>query len=175
MYINTDVIGAPSQNLNDNYIEEPEINEAMKLIAIHITMTEDFISSFQFELCNNKEFFLTPLIGHKTNRESTWCVPQDENVESIIVYYRHFLHGLVFVTNKGTLSPLFGGETFEKKIIKIYGDLVSYGGTYANHITSVYFIYRDITKKSCIEDNDDSTIEPSEDLPKEYYKLLIEN
>lgn len=175
MYINTDVIGTPSPNLNDNYIEEPEINETMKLIAIHITMTEDFISSFQFELCNNKEFFLTPLVGHRTNRESTWCVPQGENVDSIIVYYKHFLHGLVFVTDKGTSSPLFGGETFEKKIIKINGDLVSYGGTYGIHITSVYFIYRDITKKSSIQDNDDSIIEPSEKVPKKFYKLLMEN
>ena len=175
MYINTDVIGSPSNNLNDNYIEEPEINETMKLVAIHITMTEDFLSSFQFELCNNKEFFLTPLIGHKTNRESTWCVPQDENVESIILYYRHFLHGLGFITNKGTSSPLFGGETFEKKVINIKGDLLSYGGTYANHITSIYFIYRDITKNSSIQHYNNSVIEPSEIVPKKYYNILNEN
>ena len=53
MVITTATIGK-DDNENDNYIEEPDISSSMKLIAVHVSITEDFISSFQFELCDNK-------------------------------------------------------------------------------------------------------------------------
>ena len=90
MLLTTATIGK-DDNENDNYIEEPDISSSMKLIAVHVSITEDFISSFQFELCDNKSLILSPLIGHKTNRENTWTVPKGEYVSKFIATIKHII------------------------------------------------------------------------------------
>lgn len=169
MVITTATIGK-DDNENDNYIEEPDISSSMKLIAVHVSITEDFISSFQFELCDNKSLILSPLIGHKTNRENTWTVPKGEYVSKIILYYEHFLHGIVFETNKGSMSPIFGSQTFEKKEIEIKGSLVSFGGTYSNYITSVYFIYYEDSE---IEESKKEELDILENIPNNYIDIIV--
>ena len=52
MVITTATIGK-DDNEYDNYIEEPDISSSMKLIAVHVSVTEDFISSFTFLIENN--------------------------------------------------------------------------------------------------------------------------
>ena len=172
-YVVTDVIG--NEKEEDNYIEETEIDNAfMKIIAIHVTISEEFISSLQFELSDLKSsFVLTSLLGHKTNKEFCFGVEEGDSIRTIRIYYDYyFIHGIIFETTNGHSSPLYGSETLNKKIIVINNDkeeLVSFGGTYNNHITSIYFIKRNKNEKAKAKIND----EDSEELPEEYKDMLM--
>ena len=144
-YVVTDVIG--NEREEDNYIEETEVDDAlMKIIAVHVTISEEFISSLQFELSDlRSSFVLTSLLGHKTNKEFCFGIEEGDSIRSIRVYYdNYFIHGIIFETTNGNNSPLYGSETLNKKIIVINNDkeeLVSFGGTYNNHLFILYITH----------------------------------
>ena len=172
-YMITDVIGYEREE--DNYIEETDVDDVeMKIIAVYVTISEEYVSSLQFELSDLKrKVVLTALLGHKTNKEFCFGIDDGDSIRCIRVYYdNYFIHGIIFETTNGYNSPLYGSETLNKKIIVINNDkeeLISFGGTYNNHITSVYFVKRkkDGMGKEKIND------EEGEELPEEYKQMLL--
>ena len=68
------------------------------------------------------------------------------------------------------MSPIFGSQTFEKKEIEIKGSLVSFGGTYSNHITSVYFIYYEDSE---IEESKKEELDILENIPNNYIDIIV--
>ena len=168
-FIISEIIGNNSLE-NDHYIEEEKITDpTLKLIVIHITLSENYISSIQFELSNSKSFYLTSLIGHKTNRKCSFYLNDNESVKTIVIYYDKFLQGMYFINNKGICSPLFGSKTLKEKKIEIKGELINFGGTYGNHITSIYFISRN---NDVIFNYNNSENEKRKYAPEEFDEIL---
>ena len=133
-----------------SFPEMSSITPQMKCIRVYVRHTSDRIISLSLMLFDEREnkYFHTNEIGKSNEGElSEWHVPNGQVITGIELRYWMDIDGIVFITDRGVRSPMYGGEGGMLKKIDLIGSLIGMAGKRAltrSPLMEIQFISKQI-------------------------------
>ena len=120
--------------------EEVPFDDANMFVRRVYLRTNHLLESIQVELSDGERTHLMPAHGGYGGDLKIWNVPEGEFITEIEMKTGAMVDSIIFITDKGTRSPRYGGDGGSMKHIQLVGRLVGLRGRDGAYIDALGFI-----------------------------------
>ena len=120
--------------------EEAPIDNAAMFVRRVYLRTHTLLDSIQVEVSDGEQTHLMPVHGGFGGDFKIWEVPNGEFITEIEMKTGAMVDSIIFITDKGTRSPRYGGDGGSVKHIQLVGRLVGLRGRAGAYIDALGFI-----------------------------------